>query len=277
MQQRGVRIVFELNQAGKPAQRRMQAEDYNDLYELEGRFWWFAGMRTIAGALLDKYCSPNRDRIILDAGCGTGGNLVWLQRYAGDGEIYGVDLSGQALRFCRQRGSEPVVQASVTDLPFDHSSFDLVTSFDVLAQLPPEAGTKAMSEMYRVLRPGAVGFIRTAAYEWLRSGHDDALGTQKRYGLTELSSRLERNGFTVLRATYANSLLLPAVAFRRLVLKRARLANSGSDVKPLPQWLGPLNTTMRVILEAEAAWLGTMHLNLPAGVSAICVVRKPDR
>jgi len=255
----------------------MQAEDFNYLYELEGRFWWFAGMRTIAGALLDDYCSPTSDRIILDAGCGTGGNLLWLRRYAGDGEIYGIDLSGQALQFCRQRGSEPVVQASVTDLPFDHSSFDLVTSFDVLAQLPPEANTKAMSEMYRVLRPGGVGFIRTAAYEWLRSGHDDALGTQKRYGLAELSSRLERNGFTVLRATYANSLLLPAVAFRRLVLKRARLADSGSDVKPLPRWLGPLNTTMRVMLQAEAAWLRTMHLNLAAGVSAICVVRKPDR
>lgn len=256
----------------------MQAEDFNYLYELEGRFWWFAGMRTIASALLDEYCSPNSDRIILDAGCGTGGNLLWLQRYAGDGEIYGIDLSGQALQFCRQRGSEPVVQASVTDMPFDDSSFDLVTSFDVLAQLPtPEANTKAMSEMYRVLRPGGVGFIRTAAYEWLRSGHDDALGTQKRYSLAELSSRLERNGFTVLRATYANSLLLPAAAFRRLVLKRVRLADSGSDVKPLPRWLGPLNTTMRVMLQAEAAWLGTMHRNLPAGVSAICVVRKPAR
>ena len=256
----------------------MQAEDYNHLYELEGRFWWFAGMRAIAAALLDEYCSPNTDRVILDAGCGTGGNLLWLQRYAGDGQIYGIDLGGQALQFCRQRGSEPVAQASITDLPFDASSFDLITSFDVLPQLPTgEADTKAISEMYRVLRPGGVGFVRTAAYEWLRSGHDDALGTQKRYDLAELSSRLERSGFTVLRATYANSLLLPAVVFRRLVLKRARLADSGSDVKPLPRWLDPLNTIMRVTLQAEAAWLGTMHLNLPAGVSAICVVKKPDR
>jgi ubiquinone/menaquinone biosynthesis C-methylase UbiE len=256
----------------------MQAEDFHHLYELEGRFWWFAGMRTIARALLDKHCARNTDRIILDAGCGTGGNLLWLRRYAGEGEIYGIDLSAQALQFCRQRGPELVVQASVTDLPFDDSSFDLVTSFDVLVQLPtPEADTKAISEMYRVLRPGGIGFIRAAAYEWLRSGHDDALGTQKRYGLAELSSRLKRNGFTVLRATYANSLLLPAVAFRRLVLKRARLADSGSDVKPLARWLGPLNTTMRIILQAEAAWLGTLHLNLPAGVSAICVVRKQDR
>lgn len=255
----------------------MQAEDYKYMYELEDHFWWFAGMRTIAGALLDQYCQTNCNRRILDAGCGTGSNLLWLQRYAGNGDVYGIDLNLQALQLSRERGTERLVQASVTDLPFDDSSFDLVTSFDVLVQLPTSgADVQAIQEMYRVLRPGGIGFVRAAANEWLRSGHDEALGTQKRYRLSELSSRLEHNGFVVLRATYANSLLLPAAAFRRLVLKRAGLADSGSDVKPLPPGLKPLNTIFRVMLQAEAAWLRSMHLNLPAGVSAICVVRKPD-
>ena len=255
----------------------MQPEDYNLMFELEDHFWWFAGMRSIAGALLDQYCAANCDRRILDAGCGTGSNLLWLQRYAGGGNIYGIDLNLQALQMSRERGPERLVQASATDLPFDNSSFDLVTSFDVLVQLPTSgADMQAMREMYRVLKPGGIGFVRAAANEWLRSGHDEALATQKRYRLSELSSRLEHNGFIVLRETYANSLLLPAVAFWRLVLKRAGLADSGSDVKPLPPWLRPLNTVMRMMLQAEAAWLHTMHLNLPAGVSAICVVRKPN-
>jgi ubiquinone/menaquinone biosynthesis C-methylase UbiE len=256
----------------------MQPEDYNYLYELEDHFWWFSGMRTIAGAVLDQYCEANCDRRVLDAGCGTGSNLLWLQRYAGDGKIYGIDISFQALQISRQRGPERLVQASVTELPFDDSSFDLVTSFDVLVQLPtPGADVQAIREMYRVLRPGGIGFVRAAAFEWLRSGHDKALGTQKRYRLSELSSRLESNGLVVLRTTYANSLLLPAIAFRRLLLKRAGLVDSGSDVKPLPPWLEPLNMIMRRILQIEAAWLETMPLNLPAGVSAICVVRKPDQ
>jgi ubiquinone/menaquinone biosynthesis C-methylase UbiE len=256
----------------------MQPEDYNYLYELEDHFWWFSGMRTIAGAILDQYCEANCDRRVLDAGCGTGSNLLWLQRYAGAGKIYGIDISFQALQMSRQRGPDRLVQASVTELPFDDSSFDLVTSFDVLVQLPtPGADVQAIREMYRVLRPGGIGFVRAAAFEWLRSGHDKALGTQKRYRLSELSSRLESNGLVVLRATYANSLLLPAIAFRRLVLKRAGLVDSGSDVKPLPPWLEPLNMIMRRILQIEAAWLETMPLNLPAGVSAICVVRKPDQ
>lgn len=254
----------------------MQIEDYEYLYELEDRFWWFAGMRAITAAVLNQYCTAQRDRTILDAGCGTGVNLIWLKRYAGNGEVYGIDVTLHALRFCRQRGLQRLVRASVTDLPFDDSSFDLITSFDVLVQLPAGgADEQAMREMYRVLKPGGIGFVRVAAYEWLRSGHDKALGTQKRYRLSELSFQLERCGFTVLRGTYANSFLLPAVVFRRLVLKRARLADSGSDVKSMPRWLSPLNTTMTRILQAEALWLGKKHFYLPAGVSAICVVSKP--
>ena len=255
----------------------MQIEDYEYLYELEDRFWWFEGMRAITAAVLNQYCPAQRDRTILDAGCGTGVNLIWLKGYAGNDEVYGIDLSLHALQFCRQRGLQRLARASVTDLPFDDSSFDLITSFDVLVQLPTGgADEQAMREMYRVLKPGGIGFVRVAAYEWLRSGHDKALGTQKRYRLSELSFQLERTGFTVLRATYANSFLLPLAAFRRLVLKRARLADSGSDVKSLPRWLSPLNTTMTRILQAEAVWLGKKHY-LPAGVSAICVVSKPAR
>ena len=253
----------------------MKPEDYDYLYELEDHLWWFEGMRMIAGALLDQYCEANGHRRILDAGCGTGSNLLWLQRYAGEGEIHAIYMSFQALQMSRQRGSERLTQASVTNLPFADSSFDLVASFDVIVQLPMSGAVEATQEMYRVLKPGGICFVRAAALEWLRSGHDHALATQKRYYLSELSSQLERNGFVVLRATYANSLLLPAIAFRRLVLKRLGLADNGSDVKPLPPLLAPLNRIMRLILQAEAAWLRTMPVNLPAGVSAICVVRKP--
>jgi SAM-dependent methyltransferase len=255
----------------------MQTEDYEYLYRLEERFWWFAGMRTIATAVLDEFCAPNPQRVILDAGCGTGGNLEWLRCYGAAGQIFGIDVSADALQFCRQRGHDLLARASVTELPFGDSLFDLVTSFDVLGQLPNEgADAQAVREMYRVLRPGGVAFVRVAAYEWLRSGHDEALATQKRYHLPALSDLLKCNGFSVLRATYANTFLLPVAAFRRLVLKRAGLADGGSDVKPLAPWLQPVNSILRGVLHAEASWLKTSRFDLPAGVSAICVVRKPD-
>ena len=273
----------------------MQTEDYEFLYQLEEKFWWFAGMREITAVLLDPYLCATQPRTILDAGCGTGGNLAWLQRYAHGGRITGLDYVHTALRFCQEQAGSTIqaassvpqdsdgqtkvrpalnlVQASATDLPFAAASFDLVTSFDVLVQIPGAgADEQAMREMYRVLKPGGLAFVRCAAYEWMKSGHDAALDTQRRYTLPELSAKLERAGFTVLRQTYANSLLFPVAALRRLVLKRLGLADSGSDVKPLPPSLSWLNWLLQQALWLEASWLSWS--TLPFGLSTICIARK---
>ncbi len=255
----------------------MQSEDYDYLYDLEERFWWFAGMREITSVLLDPYL-PARDRMILDAGCGTGGNLEWLTRYAGNGRIVGIDLISTAIDFCRKRNHLNLAQASATDLPFADASFDLTTSFDVLAQIPgKDADERAMREMFRVLRPGGIAFVRSAAYEWMRSGHDEALGTQRRYRLPELRLKLQHSGFTILRETYANSLLLPVAATRRLLLKPLGLADGGSDVKPLPPGLQWLNLVLERALGGEARLLRNPRATLSAGLSAICVAEKPLR
>src|SRR5688572_14087973 len=168
----------------------MQREDYENLHVLEANFWWFAGMREITAVLLDPVLPRSHDRMVLDAGCGTGGNLEWLQRYAGNGDVVGIDLVTDAISFCAEGGSKPLAQASVTHLPFTDSSFDLITSFDVLVQLPGEdADADAIREMYRVLRPGGHAFVRVAAYEWMRSDHDEALGTQRRYTVPGLQEK----------------------------------------------------------------------------------------
>ncbi|MGH9970498.1 MAG: class I SAM-dependent methyltransferase [Pyrinomonadaceae bacterium] len=255
----------------------MRKEDYESLYSLEETFWWFAGMREITSVLLDPLLLPSHKRMILDAGCGTGGNLAWLRRYAGEGRVAGVDLVPDATRFCREREEKYLAQASVTDLPFADSVFDLVTSFDVLVQLPGEgADQKALQETFRVLRRGGIAFVRVAAYEWMRSGHDAALGTQRRYSLDTLRRRMEQVGFRILRATYANNLLLPAAAFNRLVLKRIGLTDNGSDVKPLAPSFEWLNGALKFALLSEARWMKRPGSTLPAGLSAICIAEKPS-
>jgi ubiquinone/menaquinone biosynthesis C-methylase UbiE len=254
----------------------MQHADYAHLYHLEDHFWWFAGMRAITGALLDPVCPRTTGRLILDAGCGTGGMLSWLARYAGNGKVIGIDLVSAALDFCQERGRAPLAQASVMHLPFADSTFDLFTSFDVLYQLPGNRSDElAIREMYRVLRPAGVAFVRVAAYEWMKSSHDEALGTQRRYLLDELSEKMEDAGLEILRATYANTILLPVAIVNRLVLQRLGLVESGSDVKPLPKSLRWLNGALIGLLRSEACFLKAPKAQLPAGLSAICVARKP--
>jgi hypothetical protein len=111
----------------------------------------------------------------------------------------------------------------------------------------------------------------------MRSGHDEALGTQRRYHLATLNERMERAGFHTVRATYANTLLLPLAALRRLLLKRIGLVDSGSDVKPLPPKLQWLNRALIRALRGEARLLKHPRSRLLAGLSAICIAEKPHR
>jgi len=254
----------------------MRIEDYELLYRLENTFWWFVGMRKIAATLLEPFCPrAGFPRRVLDVGCGTGGNLFWLQRYAGTGTVTGIDPADAAIYFCQTRDHQSVAKASATELPFRDSVFDLITCFDVLVQLPGTGDEEALREIYRVLRPGGIVLIRVAAYEWMRSSHDDALGTVRRYELKSLTALMTEVGFCPLRSTYANSLLFPAAAFRRLVLKRIGLAAAGSDVQPLPPRFQWLNGVLTRVLAKEATWLKRRQRKLRGGLSVICLAAKP--
>ena len=252
----------------------MHAKDFEDLYETEETLWWFAGMREISAALLDEFCRRDLERI-LDIGCGTGLNLEWLRRYGATEAIMGLDFEAVALHFCRTRGTNHLIQASATDLPFPADYFDLVTSFDVLVQIPGEkSDEQAIAEMYRTLKPGGIAFVRGAAYQWMFSGHDRAVNTQRRYSLPDLSRKLEAAGFTILRKTYANTLMFPAAVLRRQVLKKIGLADSGSDVKPFPPSLAWFNRLLTRTMLLEARYLKGKNKSLPFGLSAVCVARK---
>ena len=250
----------------------MKTEDYEYLYELEENFWWFAGMREITQALIESAGPAHRSGRVLDAGCGTGGMMSRLKRYC-DKEIVGIDCSETALRFCLQRQQTMLARASVSELPFADSTFDLVTSFDVLQHVPDHKDAQAIAEFYRVLRPGGLAFIRVAAYQWMRSGHDDAISVQRRYDLEGLTAHLRKAGFKIRRATYANTILFPVAVIKRLIFTPAGRDQAESEVKPWPKSLAWMNGLLSVPLKLEA--LALNKVDLPFGLSLICIGEKP--
>ena len=248
----------------------MRSQDFEYLYQLEETFWWFVAMRQVTDTVLAGPLAHTPTPRILDAGCGTGINLEYFSGRAPAG-VFGLDISSDAIDGVRKRGLRRVCQASVTDIPFADASFDLVLSCDVLCQSSTPLAKPGLREMYRVMRPGGVLFVRVPAFEWMRSSHDTELGTGHRFTRDELVRETAEAGFKVEWSSYANSFLFPVVVARRM-LKSLGLFQ-GSDVKPLPgalRWLDPI---FRTVLKSEAA-VFKIGLRLPVGLSVICVARR---
>ena len=249
----------------------MHAEDFELLYQLEEKYWWFAAMRRITDTIAANELQQSNLRI-LDAGCGTGFNLGYYSN-APSRDVYGLDIADSALDHVRRRGYRKIAQASIAEIPFRSETFDLVFSFEVVTQTPREMHDSELREMRRVLKPGGHLFIRVPAFMWLWSSHDDELEVRYRYTRDELVKRLADAGFTVEWSSYANGFLFPVILARRL-LKRVGIGG-GTDVKPLPRGLGWLDGIFRRVLASEAAWFKSGK-HLPFGLSLICYAKRTD-
>ncbi len=248
----------------------MYPDEYRVMFEIEDAYWWYRGVRALLKRLLERYAPADRSRaMILDVGCGTGANLQLLQSY---GTAVGVDISEQALAFCRARGipRDRAFLASATDLPFGNARFDLAISFDVICNIAEDV--RAFQEIARVLSPGARFIVQMPAYQWLWSKHDVAVGHQRRYDAHSLGEKISAAGLQIERVTYSNALLMPFIAAMRLTTRRASMNGSPvhSDLVPLP---GVVNGPLSALITAEMRTVS--RVNLPYGLSVVAVARKP--
>jgi SAM-dependent methyltransferase len=244
----------------------MEPNEYTTMAAVELQHWWYGGMRAINAALLNRVFAGRHDLRILDAGCGTGGDALFLQRY---GTVVGLDLAAAAIALARERIPGRLVRGSVLHLPFADQSFDLVTSFDVLYHRAVIDERQALAEVRRVLRPNGRLLLRLPAYEWLRSRHDRQVHTRHRYTAGEVTRLLQANGFVIEQLTYALTILFPLSAAIRL-FERVLPANTGESAMALPS--PPLNATLRLPMQLEAAYLARGG-RLPFGLSIVALAQ----
>ena len=248
----------------------MDDQEYLHMFEEEEQHWWYAGMREIVLSLLPP-AALQANPFVLDAGCGTGYNMGWLRKHYG-ARVTGIDYSPLGLDFCLRRGERSLSRADAALLPFPGNIFDLVVSLDVLTQLKNEsARTAALREFMRVLKPGGRLLLRVAAYEALRSSHDEVIRTYHRFGRKELSDAAIAAGLRPLLLTGANTFLFPVAALWR-ILKKAGFAPAGSDVRANTRGGSRLNQAMMHILKTEAAIL--RHHRFSFGLSIYLLAAK---
>ncbi len=241
----------------------MHSEEYQRLYDLEDRYWWFVARRRLALDLLETALKDFDKPCVLDLGCGTGAVSKEMASWANP---VGLDMSPLALGFCQQRGQTNLVQADGTQLPFASGSLDGIIALDVFEHIKDHE--QAFSEARRILRPSGVLVLSVPAFQFLWGPHDVALMHMRRYRLPEVRKVLRDAGFEVEKASYSIHLLFPVVVITRVLEKLKR----GEPKASLPKVPGWMNRSLIGLQDFETAAL--KRLSLPWGSSIVAVARK---
>ncbi len=241
----------------------MNPEIYERMAWLEDRHWWFRARRAIVAKLIAGLGLPV-DARILDAGCGTGGNLAML---SGFGKVEAMEMDDWAREIAAAKGVASVAPGRLPDgLPFQEGNFDLVALLDVLEHVADDEA--ALDSLGRLLKPGGHLLITVPAYPFLWSRHDEAHHHYRRYRIRELESKVRSAGMTVRHASYFNTLLFPLIAALRL-LGRIRPGRGGDDLAMPRPWV---NRMLYAVFSSERMLLGKFAL--PFGVSVVLVARR---
>src|SRR5678815_492662 len=238
--------------------REMQQHTYAIMDRVEDKHWWFVGRRAILETFMRQIVTDAKagrlhgtrqdagDTIkILDVGCGTGANLEMLSQF---GNAEGVDVSDDALDFCRRKGL--TVQKGLAEtLPYDDESCDVTTALDVVEHLDDDiAGLK---EIFRVTKRGGYSLIFVPAFMWLWGVQDDVSNHRIRYNRSQIVDRLKRAGFAIERATYANwTFFAPILGGRTLMRLTGIKPESENNVN-----VSALNGVFGKLFSSERFWL----------------------
>ncbi|MBF0216080.1 MAG: class I SAM-dependent methyltransferase [Candidatus Omnitrophica bacterium] len=246
----------------------MEIPEYAKMYELEDSYWWYEAQKRFLSRTLEGYCGNWYGTKLLDAGCGTGGLLASLGRR----EAYGVDISSEALRFCKKRNLTRLARASVSGLPFKSSSFGVVVSMGVLYHRDVGDDMAALSEIFRVMTDGGLFIVNVPAFSFLTAKHDELVHAKHRYTLGEVKMKVLNAGFAIERITYRDSLLFPVLLAGRL-LERVFPFCHKKNIAGLNRLPGFINDMLKGVLFLENELL--LRVTFPFGSSVFCVAKKP--
>jgi SAM-dependent methyltransferase len=222
--------------------------------------WWYRGRRRVLHAELDRIALAP-DARILDAGCGSGRMLDELRPL---GHVCGIDANADAVAATRRRGHVARL-CEIERMPFADASFDLVTCLDVIEHTSDDRRT--LRELRRVTRPGGFLVVTVPAYQALWSAHDVVNGHYRRYRVPDLRAAAQEAGWSHVRDSYFNSLLLAPAAVVRLTRRRHHADAARSELALTPGWLDGL---LEWPLRLEAAVLRS-GARLPFGLSLLAV------
>ena len=248
----------------------MQQDYYKEYYDLERKHWWFVAREKIICNYIKKLIkNGNLDQTplkILNIGCGPGRSSQYLSSF---GEVTSIEYDKDCCEFASERTGLKIINGSITELPFEDKSFDLVCAFDVIEHV--EDDQLAVSEMKRVAKNEGVLLITVPAFMSLWSHHDVINHHFRRYKINEIERLFDKqkDGNKIF-VSYFNFILFPPIYIIRqlsnLLISSNKRPGSGSDFETFKP--GITNQFLYKVMVFESKLLN-LSLKLPFGVSII--------
>lgn len=238
---------------------------YKEMFDNELSHSWYIATRELLVDNLKQHLSNNSK--ILDVGCGTGGTIVFLKKH-GYKKIYGIDKSPIAVKYCKKRKLKNITIGDINSIKYPSNSFDAVICLDVLYHKGVHS-QKALKEIKRVLKKDGIFYSQEPAYNVLKSSHDEAIETERRFSKDYLENLFSKSKFIKIKLSYYNFINLFPIAALRFIKKFYMQERDKSDVSKLPSIL---NMIMLFILRIER--IAVKHIDFPVGLSIVSVWKK---
>lgn len=239
-------------------------EMFDQLVQIEDQHFWFQIRNRCISSLLNRYGSTDSSRRFLELGCGTGVVLKHLSKTT-KLRLSGAEIHIAGLLHARKRLPDvEFFQVDALQMPFK-GEFDYVGMFDVLEHI--EADVSVIQNVAKVLLPGGLFFISVPQYSWMWSRADDEAFHKRRYSRSELTNKLEKNGFKILYSGSYLFTLFPLMLLSRLTGKNKR--DNATELQ-----IHPLINRIFYFLSRIDLLLIRSGIRLLFGGSILCVAQK---
>lgn len=251
----------------------MEQSYFKEYYQLERENWWFTVRREILEERITHLLSNPTNISSLNIGAATGSTSDMLTRF---GEVMSVEYDENCYQFTKSFLSTPIIQGSITELPFENNQYDLVCAFDVIEHV--EDDVKAIDEMIRVCKPGGYIAITVPAYMFLWGPHDLVNHHFRRYTLKQLTTLIQQHPGSIIYTTYFNSLLFIPIAAFRIIAKwiesiKGKTASIGQSDHGILGTNGIFNDLLAAIFKIDY-YLLKWGIRFPSGVSIMLFFKK---
>ncbi len=241
-------------------------KQYESIYHsAEDTNWWFKARQDFVYRFL-KLHAYAPDTRILDIGCGGGGLLSYLQQ-RGFSKLSGIDLSPEAIAFCKSRNLSSV---TLDDAQYAQTlaegSFDVIIASDVLEHL--QHASEAMQRWKDLLAPGGVIILFVPAYQALWSERDVLNKHIMRYTQRQVLAMVETLHLQTLTRSYWNFFMFAPYALLLKIKKHTK-----NKIVTIRNKETIVNKILKAILKIENSMI-LKGAHLPFGVSFLGIFKK---